>query len=99
MCEWISSEAGRTGTDGIVVSDIALGTQSARVGAGVITLLVDARLRQVTLGIDYALGPAVGRHAHVVLQAGAHGLAVDLSALTIGAARRWFAWVLLNYWR
>lgn len=87
MCEWISSETGRTGTDGIVVSDVALSAQSARVRAGVVALLVDARLGQVTLRIDYALGPAVGRHAHVVLQARADGLAVDLSALAVGAAR------------
>lgn len=82
-----------------MVSDVALSAQSASVGAGVIALLVDACLRQVTLGVDYTLGPAVGRHAHIVLQARADGLAVNLSALAVGAAWRWFAWVFLDYWR
>lgn len=71
-----------------MVDHLALSAISAGSGARVYALLVHAGLIQRTFGTDNALGPASRGRPDVTEQARAHGLIVDLPALTIRAARR-----------
>lgn len=74
--------------DRTVIEHLAACIEAARTAARVHALLVHACLVGAALGADHALGPALGRHAHVAGQTGAGGLAVGTVALGVGAARR-----------
>jgi len=71
--ERIALEARRTGADGVVVDDLAMGANSAAARARVDTVLVGARVDLRALGADYALWFAGGRNSLVALQTGADG--------------------------
>ena len=86
--EGVASEAGVAAAHGRVVDDGAAGVGAARAGARVPAALVHARAVAGALRVDGALGPAVGRRADVVGQAGAGGAAAPDLALGVRAARR-----------
>ena len=76
-----------TAAHGVVVDDLALGVGAAGPGAGVAALLVDAGQVAGALAVYPALGPAVGRGAHVARQTGARRDVVLASALGVRPAR------------
>ena len=65
----------------------ALRPRGTRARTGVPALLINAGPVAGTLGVDQALGSAVGRNAHVAGQAGAGRDTVRVAALRIAAAR------------
>ena len=74
-------------THGVVVDHLALGVGPAGPGARVAALLVDAGQVTGALAVDSALGPAVGRGAHIAGQAGAGSDVVLASALGVWPTR------------
>jgi hypothetical protein len=93
--ERIACHAARAGTDGIVIFDDAVSSNSACAWARVDTFLINAGfvLRTVTAG--HAFGTA--RCAKVTWQARAHCLIVDWTTFCVVATRTWIA-RLSNDW-
>ena len=89
--EGVSRVARDARARGLVCDDAAFGVGTARSGTRVDALHVDTGSAAEAVAVDDALGPAVGRHADHVGQAGA------LSAIAVGLARgvwpagRWHA--------
>jgi hypothetical protein len=73
-------------THRIVHNHCTLGAGGTGPRAWVPALLVDAGPVARALAVDEALGPAVGRHAHVSGQAGAGRHAADVAALGVATA-------------
>jgi len=67
---------------------VALGLESAGSGAGIGTLLVDARLRGSALRVQYALRTTARRGSNEVGQAGAGRTVAHDLALGVGSTRR-----------
>lgn len=79
-----------------VVDDGAQSVDTARPGAGIHALQVDAGLITRALRVYGALGSAIGRLAHhVVLQAGARGGTTDISALRETTTGGWYAGIFV----
>ena len=72
---------------GVVVDHLALGVGAAGPGARVAALLVDAGQVTGTLTVYPALGPAVGRGAHIARQTGAGRDVILASALRVRPTR------------
>lgn len=71
--EWISGVAIVTAADGRVIGAPTAGIVATSSGAGIATPLIYTGPIRGAFGTGSALGLAVGRRAHVVWQAGAHG--------------------------
>ncbi len=69
-----------------MIDHLAVGVGAAGAGTRVNTLLIDAGRVAGTVRVDDTLGPAVGRHAHIVGQAGAGRDVVGVAALGVGTA-------------
>jgi len=82
-----------------VIDCCAHGFVAARSRARIHTVLVDAGEHRRTVGIDDALGPAVGRSTEVVGEAGADWSSALLSTVGVGTTRMWVAGRGGNYWR
>jgi hypothetical protein len=71
LAERVADESLVANADGNMVPDAAVGIDSAQAGTGVLTLSPNARLVRGAVRVDHTLGPAVGRRANHVREAGA----------------------------
>ena len=91
--EGISCVPCRTATDRVVVDNHTLCTHSTCAWAWISAFLIDARLQLWAIRIDYTLGSAIGRTSNIARNARAHGLVINLSALTVLTTWRWMTGV------
>lgn len=77
----------------IVIDDLTQGINTTSSWTRVSTLELVAGSVRGTLIVDYTLGPTVGWGANVLRRTRAHCLTIVVSANTVGATRRWVAWV------
>lgn len=88
QCEGVSRKSNGAGANRIAILRDTLRPQSAGIRARVGAFLIYARQMRRTLGVNDAFRPARWWDASVLWQTGAHGLAVDHSAFTVGPAGR-----------
>lgn len=89
----ISGHSRTTGTNGIMINDIANCVASATSGTNVPTLLIGTRFVLRAIWIYYTFGPASRRCSDESAYATAYGLHVILSALTVWTAWRRITWI------
>lgn len=89
----ISGEACTARADRQMILYATLGVDAARSVTGITALLGNAGTIGGAIGVDHALGSAVGRCSNVVSQARTGRLITAHTALGIETARRWLTWI------
>lgn len=96
--ERIASVSWRATAYRIVVDDLTFGIDSASSRARVAAFLIATSLILRTFIASHTFGTTSWRGSNVSRYARANCLAVDLSALRVGTARRGLTWVLRLEW-
>lgn len=94
-CEWISAESCVTRTNGTVIDDNTLSTDTTRTGAWINAFLIDAREFRWTFCTCKTFRSTSWRTTDVIRLTSTNCLTINFSTLTIWSTRRWIADVSL----
>lgn len=94
--ERIAAVVKRTAAHRIVIGHLAAGVQAARARTRIGAPLIHARLVEIALGTGRAFRTTSGRHSDVVGLTRANRVLVDIAALAVRTARRWYARIRMH---